>query len=300
MIEFIQVEKIYQTDFWKKPFKALDDLNFKIECGSLVGFLGANGAGKTTSIKVLLKFIKANKGQVLYHPALGKDFKTIFSRIGYIPERPYFYPHLTGREFLEYMGLLSEVPCVLLRERIKKWSERFGIDFALDRKVWSYSKGMLQRLGFVSALVHDPLLLILDEPLSGLDPVGRRELKLALLELHRSGKTVFFSSHIVTDVEEICNKVVFLEKGRLVYEGSIDRLIENNVKPHYTVTLLNAPISFFQEKIVSSNSEGVSTFQISLEEKDLFLKKSLEYGASILALNSSRPSLEEIIYKIRS
>lgn len=300
MIEFIEVEKKYQADFWKKSFKALDDLSFKIERGALVGFLGANGAGKTTSIKVLLKFIKPDHGHVRYHSDLGSNFRTIFSRIGYIPERPYFYPHLTGKEFLEYMGLLNEVPRVLLNQRIQKWAERFGIDFALERKVNNYSKGMLQRLGFVSALVHDPLLLILDEPLSGLDPMGRRELKLALSELHGEGKTVFFSSHIVTDVEEICNKVVFLEKGRLVYEGSIDRLIEENIKPHYTVSLFNAPKDFYSERMLHCTPDGVATFEIPLEEKDPFLRASLETGANILTLTPGRPSLEEIIYKIRS
>lgn len=300
MIEFKNVEKKYQNDFWTKSFKALDDLSFTIEQGALVGFLGANGAGKTTSIKVMLKFIKQDQGQVLYGSELGLNSKSIFSQIGYIPERPYFYPHLTGKEFIEYMGQLSDVPAALISERLRRWSERFGIAFALDRKVHSYSKGMLQRLGFVASLIHDPRLLILDEPLSGLDPMGRRELKQALIELYREGKTVFFSSHIVSDVEEICNKVVFLEKGRLVYDGSIDQLIEKNVKPHYMLSFYDNGQNILRERLLHRTTEGVCTMQVSVDEKDVVIKEILGAKANILSLNPQRPSLEEIIYKIRS
>lgn len=300
MIEFKSIEKKYQNDFWTKSFKALDDLSFKIERGALVGFLGANGAGKTTSIKIMLKFIKQEQGEIIYGPELGADAKSIFSRIGYIPERPYFYPHLTGKEFLEYMGRLSDVPKNLIAERMRNWGERFGIAFALDRKVRSYSKGMLQRLGFVASLIHDPILLILDEPLSGLDPIGRRELKQALVELYREGKTVFFSSHIVSDVEEICNKVVFLEKGRLVYDGSIDQLIEKNVKPRYAITFYDNAQPLLRDRLLHRTNEGICTLQVNEEEKDQVVREIMNARANLLSLNSLRPTLEEIIYKIRS
>jgi len=300
MIELKNIEKKYQTDFWTKPFKALDDLSFSIEQGALVGFLGANGAGKTTSIKVILKFIKQNKGDVFYGPELSSGAESIFSRIGYIPERPYFYPHLTGKEFIEYMGKLSDVPTHLISARMRDWSDRFGISFALDRKVRSYSKGMLQRLGFVASLIHDPLLLILDEPLSGLDPIGRRELKQALIELHREGKTVFFSSHIVSDVEEICNKVVFLEKGRLVYDGSIDQLIEKNIKSSYAITFHDNNRQILRERLSHRTLEGICSLEVVADEKDSLIKEIINTQGNILSINSKRPSLEEIIYKIRS
>ena len=300
MIKFYNVEKKYQTDFWAKSFKALDELSFRIEKGALVGFLGANGAGKTTSIKILLKFIKANRGEVIYSTELGKNMKEIFSRIGYIPERPYFYPHLSGYEFLNLMGSLNDIPSSVVRQRIKEWGERFEITFALDRQIRSYSKGMLQRLGFVAALIHDPRLLILDEPLSGLDPMGRRDLKQALIELHKNGKTVFFSSHIVSDVEEICNKVVFLEKGKLVYEGSIDQLIATNIKAHYSFTLHNPGRLLLPGELIHSTADGLCTYDVPLESKDVFLAEALKQKINVLSMNPNRPSLEEIIYKIRS
>lgn len=300
MIKFYNVEKKYQTDFWAKSFKALDELSFRIEKGALVGFLGANGAGKTTSIKILLKFIKANRGEVIYSTELGKNMKEIFSRIGYIPERPYFYPHLSGYEFLNLMGSLNDIPSSVVRQRIKEWGERFEITFALDRQIRSYSKGMLQRLGFVAALIHDPRLLILDEPLSGLDPMGRRDLKQALIELHKNGKTVFFSSHIVADVEEICNKVVFLEKGKLVYDGSIDQLISRNMNPHFTFTIQSEKELHLPGELIHKTTDGLYTYDVAIESKDLFLAKAIEQKLDIVSMNPTRPTLEEIIYKIRS
>jgi len=175
-----------------------------------------------------MHFISASAGEVVYAPELGKTFLEIVSNIGYMPERPYFYSNLTGREFLFYMGSLNEVKMPLLRERVSRWGERLQIAHALDRKINNYSKGMLQRLGLVSILLHGPQLLILDEPLSGVDPIGRKEMKAALDEIHKEGKTIFFSSHIVPDIEEICTSVVVLEEGKVRYSGPVDALLGRN------------------------------------------------------------------------
>ena len=230
MISFEHITKTFKPDFWAKGFMALDHVNFSIPEGKIVGFLGANGAGKTTSLKILMGFIRATKGKVHFSEKLGKTKREILSQIGYMPERPYFYPHLTGSEFIHYLAHLCDVKNSDLKNRKKYWGEALKIDFAFERKIRSYSKGMLQRLGFLVSLIHDPKIIIMDEPLSGLDPIGRKEFKDAIIKVNKEGKTVFFSSHIVPDVEEVCETVIFLEKGKRIYEGSIDDLIAEKLK----------------------------------------------------------------------
>ncbi len=286
MIEFKEVEKKFKVDFWAKPFIALDNVSFTVLPSKITGFLGANGAGKTTSIKSIFKFIPIDSGEINYSSELGQNFKEVLSNIGYVPERPYFYPHLTGEEFVTYMGKLQDMKVPDIRSQMMKWAERFKIDHALSRKIHGYSKGMLQRLGFVTALIHNPQMIILDEPLSGLDPVGRKEIKEAMLELNKIGKTIFFSSHIVSDVEEVCSEVVVLEKGKNLYSGPIDNLIEKNNKSEFKLTY----------KLPDGRIEIVK--ESELKKKDL-LEKTLSSGYEILSMNPLRPSLEEIVYNIR-
>jgi ABC-2 type transport system ATP-binding protein len=281
MITFENITKNFKQDFWAKTFRALDSVNFTIKEGALTGFLGANGAGKTTSIKIMMKFIGASGGAILYGSSLGKTQKDIFSNLGFVPERPYFYAHLTGREFLSFAGELCNVSKSDLSKNIIVWSERFQIAHALDRKIRGYSKGMLQRLGIISAIIHNPKLLILDEPLSGLDPVGRKEIKDSLVELHKQGKTIFFSSHIVSDVEEICENVLVLEKGTVLYDGRVDELISKHMNSDYVI----------------KHNGNITT--VSQEQKDLKMRELVEAGAMIDSLNQMRPTLEEIVYKIR-
>ncbi len=236
MLEFNSVTKVFKSEMFKKPFKAINDLSFKVDEGSIVGFLGANGAGKTTSLKVAMDFTRPTKGEVKF-TSLGENKSEIFSNVGFLPERPYFYPHLTGREFSHYMGRLVDLPKNKINQQISKLAPLFRIDFALDREIHTYSKGMLQRIGFLTALLHDPKLVILDEPLSGVDPIGRKELKDVIVDINKMGKTVFFSSHIVSDVEEICDKVIFLKDGKLVYQGRVEDIINKNIKADLTCSL---------------------------------------------------------------
>ncbi|MCK5884545.1 MAG: ABC transporter ATP-binding protein [Bacteriovoracaceae bacterium] len=303
MIEFREITKSFQTDFWAKKFKALDCVSFSIEEGTLVGFLGANGAGKTTSIKIMMDFIRPDVGSIHFSSALGKTKKEILSNIGFVPERPYFYPYLTGREFLEYLASLNDVPRVTRKLAIKKWSDVFSINYALDRKIRGYSKGMLQRLGFVSALVHDPKLIVLDEPLSGLDPLGRKEIKDALVELNRMGKTIFFSSHIVSDVEEICERVVVLQHGKNLYQGSVDKLILENISSDYFLRVKLDDCAIAQELLGEFKYDildsSVFNIQCNKNERDQLLSKVLTCGGEVLSVAPGRPTLEQVIYNIK-
>ena len=285
MIEFVNISKKFQTHFWEKPFMAVNDVSFNISQGDLVGFLGANGAGKTTLIKILMDFSRQTSGSINFDKSLGIEASEIRSKIGYLPERAYLYQHLTGREFLNYIGSLNKIPKSELNGLIKKWSEIIQIDHALDRLIRGYSKGMQQRLGFISALIHKPLFLVLDEPLSGLDPVGRKEFKVILKELNKEGVTIFFSSHIVADVEEICNKVVFIEKGKLIYTGSIDELILKHSRDNYT-------IKYYKDS-------GIHSMNCTEDEKNHVLQDLLAKNVNIIELEKDKMTLEEIIYRIK-
>ncbi len=285
MIEFVNISKKYQNHFWEKNFLALNDVSFKIQKGDLVGFLGANGAGKTTLIKILMDFSRQDSGVVKFDSFMGKTPVEIKSKIGYLPERAYLYQHLTGREFLNYVGNLNAIPRSELNSLIKLWSEKIQIDHAIDRPVRGYSKGMQQRLGFISALMHKPEFLILDEPLSGLDPIGRKEFKAIMKELNNEGITIFFSSHIVSDVEEICNKVVFIEKGKLIYEGSIDSLILKHSNDRYVA-------KYYVE-------DRLETIHFTEGEKKQKLSDLMNQNINLVELEKEKPSLEEIIYKIK-
>lgn len=297
MISFHEVSKEFKTDFWEKPFRALDNLSFELNPGNIVGFLGANGAGKTTGIKLLLKFIKPTSGNITYHSDLGKNHQEIFKNIGYLPERPYFYPDLTGRELLSYVGQINSLSKNTINVEGKKWSEFLKIDFALDRKLRFYSKGMLQRIGFVSALIKNPSLLILDEPLAGLDPMGRKEFKDVMNLLVKEGKTIFFSSHILNDVEEVSEEVVILKTGKLVYAGNLSDLIKNKSNNKYELLI---------KKNTEASLDGYSMtdqgrfHKLSIEESLLpeLLSTIVKEDIKIENMKRETPSLEDVIYRI--
>ncbi len=307
MIEFINISKRYKTDFWVKPFTALDSVSFKLEPQSITGFLGANGAGKTTSLKIMLGFISQDSGQIEFSKKLGTGLKK-FEKIGFFPERPYFYPDLTGREFLEFMGEITNVDKVRRKKNIGVWAEKLKIEHAMNRKIRAYSKGMLQRLGLIAAIIHDPELIILDEPMAGLDPVGRKEFKDIFVQLWKAGKTVFFSSHIVSDVEEICSKVIFLEKGKVFYQGDIEKLLlsaqeqSNGEMWELKTSNYNASIGGFLpiETLEDKGKILVSTYQFKKNNFKEVMKVINERDIEIQSLVSLKPTLEEIIYKIKS
>ena len=281
MIEFSHITKDYKTDFWKSPHLALENVSFKIEEGKITGFLGPNGAGKTTLIKLLLGLSAINSGHIS-HPKLGDTKKDLLSNLGYMPERPYYYPNSTGREIVNYFGKLSQVNNTDIKLGLTLWSERLGMSHAIDRKTKTYSKGMLQRIGLIAALIHSPRLLILDEPVSGMDPSGRKEIKDILKELcEKNGVTVFFSTHIIPDVEEICDRIIFLKKGKVMYDGTVKSLLlENNTG----------------YELVYEKSNYIHQIKLNESEKEITISKIISEGGKILRLNIEGKRLEDVLY----
>lgn len=301
MLKFKEITKIFKTDLTSQPLLALDKVSFEIPPGSMVGFLGANGAGKTTSLKIIMDFIRADSGELEFAPTLGTAKIEILKKVGFLPERPYFYPHLSGREFLQFLGGLSELKKSAITASIEHWAPRFKIEHALDRPLKTYSKGMLQRIGFLSTILHNPQFIILDEPLSGLDPIGRKELKDVIVEIHRAGKTVFFSSHIVSDIEEICDRVIFLQEGKLIYDGAVQSLLNNHQKKEYLVKVAGQDFSpRVKHSQLLSLAGNITTFIIHGDDKELLLQEVLEKKSELIGLEFIKPSLEEIFYHIRS
>ena len=224
-ILFEKINKTFHTGFKKYP--VLKDISFQVSKGEIYGFLGPNGAGKSTSIKLLLNFIQPSSGKIFIDDILvGKNnFQHL---VGYLPETPCFYENLTGFETLIFAGKTSGMEKKMLKDAAKKVLTRLDLVPAGDKLIKAYSKGMKQRLGIAMALIHDPEIFILDEPMSGLDPMGRKLITDVILELKQRGKTVFFSSHILSDIEKLCDRIGILNKGKLLYTGSTNHIIKNN------------------------------------------------------------------------
>jgi ABC-2 type transport system ATP-binding protein len=208
---------------------AVRGVSFRVERGSIFGFLGPNGAGKTTTIKILTGLIAPTGGRATL---FGEPVPSprAMARVGFLPENPYVYPYLTPTEFVEHCGRLSGLSGKAARDRTRRVLERVGILYAADRPVRRLSKGMLQRTGLAAALVADPELLILDEPMSGLDPVGRKEVRELIVDERQKGRTIFFSTHILGDVETLCDEVSILREGRVVVSGRLDELLNRDVR----------------------------------------------------------------------
>ena len=217
-IRFDHITKGFRYGFKRQV--VLDDLVLEIKKGEIFGFLGPNGAGKSTSINIALDFIRPDSGQVLIKglPSTGADSR---KHIGYMPENPHFYEQLTPRELLGFCGLTSGVHREQIKPKIEVILDKLELLPFIDRPVRTFSKGMKQRIGLAQAMIHDPEILILDEPMSGLDPLGRRLVSSLILESRETGKTIFFSTHILNDVEMLCDRIAVLHKGKMLYCGDI-------------------------------------------------------------------------------
>ncbi|PYY21783.1 MAG: ABC transporter [Acidobacteria bacterium] len=227
-VEILGLEKIYTVGFWRKTKRVgLKSLHLEILKGEVFGFLGPNGAGKTTTLKLLMGLISPSAGtaRILNQP--WRD-PAVRARIGFLPEQPYFYDHLTPIELLDYYGTLSGVSAADRRLRIPKLLERVGLASQGRTPLRKFSKGMLQRVGIAQAVLHEPEVVFLDEPMSGLDPVGRRQVRDFIQSLNREGKTVFFSTHILSDAEALCHRVAVLNKGELRGVSVIAELVAQN------------------------------------------------------------------------
>lgn len=220
-IEILGLEKTYQVGFWRKrPKRALHPLDLTVEQGEIFGFLGPNGAGKTTTLKLLMGLVFPTAGAARI---LGRDWTDpdIKAQIGFLPEQPYFYDYLTAHELLDYYGQLSGVPAKNRKQRIGDVLHRVGLNDVTGVQLRKFSKGMLQRAGIAQAILHDPKVVFFDEPMSGLDPMGRREVRELMEQLKQEGKTVFFSTHILSDAEALCDRVAIINQGELKGVGKV-------------------------------------------------------------------------------
>ncbi|HTZ84246.1 MAG TPA: ABC transporter ATP-binding protein [Candidatus Acidoferrales bacterium] len=223
-IEILGLEKTYMVGFWRKrPKSALKPLHLTVENGEIFGFLGPNGAGKTTTLKILMGLVFPTSGTARI---LGRDWTepSVKAQIGFLPEQPYFYDYLTAHELLNYYGQLSGVPAQDRKRRIEEVLEQVGLTDVKGVQLRKFSKGMLQRAGIAQAILHNPQLVFFDEPMSGLDPLGRREVRDLMERLKQQGKTVFFSTHILSDAEALCDRVAIIHKGELRSVGTIEEL----------------------------------------------------------------------------
>ncbi len=223
-IEILGLEKTYKVGFWHNRAKvALQPLHLTVEEGEIFGFLGPNGAGKTTTLKMLMGLVFPTAGTARL---LGREWNDpeVKAQIGFLPEQPYFYDYLTAHELLDYYGQLSGVPAQGRKRRVEEVLTRVGLTDVKYLQLRKFSKGMLQRVGIAQAILHDPKLVFLDEPMSGLDPLGRREVRDLIEQLKHEGKTVFFSTHILSDAEALCDRVAIIHKGELRGVGAVEEL----------------------------------------------------------------------------
>jgi ABC-2 type transport system ATP-binding protein len=285
--------KTYRTGFWlNKVVSPLKDFSLTVARGETFGLLGPNGAGKTTTIKCLLGILEPTRGS---GTLLGKPLgdRSIKQQVGYLPENPYFYDYLTAWEFLQFAGKVFGLPNSLLKERIPQLLELVGlsIDTARKKQLRTYSKGMLQRTGMAQALINDPELVFLDEPMSGLDPMGRYQMREIILSLKQQGKTVFFNSHILADVEVICNRVGLIIGGKLVHQGTLDDLLGESKS--YRVQGHGGAVEQFRDRLEHFSIQGShwsGEWSGSLPELLSLLNQA---GALVTDLHWQRQSLEE-------
>ncbi len=234
VVEVEKVTKVFR-DFWRRPkVTAVQDISFQIRRGEVFGLLGPNGSGKSTTIKMLLGLLFPNRGNI---HVLGQSPRAVKvkERIGYLPEDSYLYAYLTSGETLDFYGQLFDLPADVRRQRIDQLLEMIGLRHAKNRVVGEFSKGMARRIGIAQALINDPDFIVLDEPTSGLDPIGCRQIKDLILMLAKRGKTILMTSHLLADVEDVCDRVAILYNGRIQAQGTIDELLEETTR--YRITL---------------------------------------------------------------
>lgn len=293
VIEVEGLSKTYRTGFWMNQLLTpLKDCSLTVHRGQTFGLLGPNGAGKTTTIKCLLGITRPSKGEgtILGRPLGDQQIK---HQVGYLPENPYFYDYLTAWEFLEFAGRVFCLPGSVLKHRIPALLELVGLPLETARKkqLRTYSKGMLQRTGMAQALINDPELVFLDEPMSGLDPIGRFQMREIILSLRQQGKTVFFNSHILSDVEVICDQVALLVEGQMVCQGSLDALL--GVTQSYQIKGLGGEIDTLRTRFEQFSVQGQTWIGEWQGDPEQGLNWAQQQGAKVLSLTLRRQTLEE-------
>jgi len=295
LLEIKGLKKDFRKGFLRKKVRILKDVSFNVHEGEIYGVVGPNGAGKTTTFKCILGFISLTAGNIkLYGQDIGHN--KIKSKIGYLPENPYFYEYLTGYELLTYMGRLHGMSGKALNYRIYELLEKVNLTKSANVQLRKYSKGMLQRVGIAQAIINNPEFVIFDEPMSGLDPVGRREVRDIILELKSKGKTVMLSSHILSDLEALCDKVCFIFHGEVVKEGSLYEL-EYDMQSGYEAIVRNCNVSgLFSEDmdLTVENRGDLLSLKFTEKHKDQVLRTLYENKVVLISLHLIRKSLESI------
>ncbi|MBK9516518.1 MAG: ABC transporter ATP-binding protein [Anaeromyxobacter sp.] len=296
-----RLSKTYRLGLRARKVEALADLDLAVAPGSVYGFVGPNGAGKSTTIKVLVGLVRASAGSATLFGTPVDDPRARLT-VGYLPENPSFHDFMRPLEVMRYLGRLSGLSGADLDRRALALLERVGLGHALDLSVRKFSKGMVQRLGLAQALVHDPPLLVLDEPMSGLDPIGRKEVRDLVVELGRQGKTIFFSTHILSDVESICDRVGMLLKGRLVREGTLGSLLDGTVR---AVELRCAGLDAAAVAEVRAlaldggpSPDGQAFTFATLEAANAGAARVQARGGQVLLLSPHRETLEETFVRL--
>jgi len=297
-IEIAALTKDYPVGFWRKRMRrSLDHLTLEVADGEVFGFLGPNGAGKTTTLKLLTGLIFPTSGTARVRGRSIDDVR-MHREIGYLPEQPYFYDYLTARELLDYYARFSNYSATERRARVERFLGLVGLASAADVQLRKFSKGMLQRAGIAQAILHDPPVVFLDEPMSGLDPIGRREVRDIIHDLKRQGRTVFFSTHILSDAEMLCDRVAVLAAGKLQGVGT----------PNEIVSIEVAAMEIFFEMpegralpAALSRAEAIGArHRLEVPEAELYctLDKLRECEARILSVSPVRPTLEDYFIRM--
>jgi ABC-2 type transport system ATP-binding protein len=297
VVQTWNLKKVYRTGFWlNQKIESLKHCSLSVYEGETFGLLGPNGAGKTTLLKTLLGIVRPTAGRavLLGHPIGDRAVK---QRIGYLPENAYFYDYLTAWEFLEFIAGLFQIPPAIQKRRIPQLLDLVGLAQATAKKkqLRQYSKGMLQRIGMAQALINDPELVFLDEPMSGLDPLGRYQVREIILSLKQQGKTIFFNSHILSDVEQICDRIAILARGDLICVGSLDEILGR--ADVYQVAVTGGSAEQLQPWIAGLTWEDNCWHGQLKGDPQAFLAALPNIEAQILSLNRARASLEEFFIR---
>jgi len=300
VIRVERLQKEFRHGFFRRRVVAVKDISFDVQRGDIFGFLGPNGAGKTTTIKMLVGLIRPSGGQAALFGDPVPSTRAL-AKVGFLPENPYVYPYLTPTEFVELCGRLSGLSGRAARDQARRVLGQVGILYAADRPVRRLSKGMLQRTGLAAALVADPELLILDEPMSGLDPVGRKEVRDLILDERRQGRTIFFSTHILNDVETLCDRVTILRKGEVVVSGQISELLRREARrTNVTVSGNYAELAAGALGPSVAVREVGGNLVLEVEGADQLsevLKRVLELGATVVEVIPHHETLEGLFLR---
>jgi ABC-2 type transport system ATP-binding protein len=298
-IEIEGLTKDYPVGFWRKRMRrSLDHLTLRVETGEVFGFLGPNGAGKTTTLKLLMNLIFPTEGTARIQ---GKSIEDVqmHQEIGYLPEQPYFYDYLTGRELLDYYAQFFGYNKSERHTRVARLLELVGLTGAANVQLRKFSKGMLQRVGIAQAILNDPKVVFLDEPMSGLDPVGRREVRDVILDLKRRGCTVFFSTHILSDAEMLCDRVAVLVQGKLQGAGTPSEIVSFEVQGmeimFEVVEGSSAPAA-----LLDRSRKAGSRYQLEVPEAELFhaMDQLRDANVRVLSVTPVRPTLEDYFMRL--